>query len=339
MQVHPAPVTPPRPPIERGSSTGSFSIRIAVALNSAVPDFGSVASIVRRVGLHLVGEVQRHEREARPQRAGDGARAPRPRPRRDDTSTPLAFARPRAPRRRPADSSIASGRRSGEEYRAGLHARVVRVEPAARRQPDRELVGELVDRRLVDDDAERRLRPLLLGIVELPQARVEELRAAGVPRPSTATATPPQLLEAAPRTCRVCIGESDRSSSHASCARELAPVVAEPLRELRDDPDVVLAPRPAGRAPCGPAARAAPSSSRSPRTRTRRSAAGSTTSAISAVFVITMSCTIKRVEVLQQLPGVVRCPPPSSPGSRRCSRRSVSSPRSIASNIPLRCQP
>ena len=29
-------------------SRGSFSIRIAVALNSAVPDFGSVASIVSR---------------------------------------------------------------------------------------------------------------------------------------------------------------------------------------------------------------------------------------------------------------------------------------------------
>ena len=31
-----------------GAGAGSFSIRIAVALNSAVPDFGSVASIVSR---------------------------------------------------------------------------------------------------------------------------------------------------------------------------------------------------------------------------------------------------------------------------------------------------
>src|SRR5439155_21619815 len=36
------------PPAIAGVSTGSFSIRIAVALNSAVPDFGSVASIVSR---------------------------------------------------------------------------------------------------------------------------------------------------------------------------------------------------------------------------------------------------------------------------------------------------
>ena len=69
---------PPRPPARpvrpRQTRTGasSFSMRIAVALNSAVPDFGSVASIVSRLTARdLVLEVQGHERQARPERRVD----------------------------------------------------------------------------------------------------------------------------------------------------------------------------------------------------------------------------------------------------------------------------
>ena len=39
---------PPQTGYATGAGAPNFSIRIAVALNSAVPDFGSVASIVRR---------------------------------------------------------------------------------------------------------------------------------------------------------------------------------------------------------------------------------------------------------------------------------------------------
>ena len=48
-----------------GGPRYTASTRIAVALNSAVPDFGSVASIVSTFVATRVGEVQVHEREAR----------------------------------------------------------------------------------------------------------------------------------------------------------------------------------------------------------------------------------------------------------------------------------
>ncbi len=50
------------------------STRMAVALNSAVPDFGSCASIVSTFVAHLVGEMQVHEREPRTQRVVVGRR-------------------------------------------------------------------------------------------------------------------------------------------------------------------------------------------------------------------------------------------------------------------------
>jgi len=58
---------PDEQPPEAGhavTAARSGSIRIAVALNSAVPDFGSVVSIVSTVRRGIVLEVGRREREA-----------------------------------------------------------------------------------------------------------------------------------------------------------------------------------------------------------------------------------------------------------------------------------
>ena len=88
-------------------------MRIAVALNSAVPDFGSVASIVSRFVGDVVLEVQGHERQPGPQRLVDADRHL-------DLTTPrdhAAPARHRPARTWPASSgemSSDSPRRSGE---------------------------------------------------------------------------------------------------------------------------------------------------------------------------------------------------------------------------------
>ena len=135
-----------------GRWTGSLSTRIAVALNSAVPDFGSVASMREHVGVHLVGEVQGHEGEARaaaPRSKRTGASTD---PRRDDTRT-------RSPSATPSRLGVlgreverlAAAQRRG--VAAGLHAGVVGVEPAAGGEPEREVGVEPVDRRVVLDDA------------------------------------------------------------------------------------------------------------------------------------------------------------------------------------------
>ena len=107
--------SPTRPAaVASASSTGSFSTRIAVALNSAVPDFGSVASIVRIVGGDLFGEVERHEREARAAEYGRSAPAPAP-PRvartraRSLRSRSRAAPRPRARGRATRRDAAASG--------------------------------------------------------------------------------------------------------------------------------------------------------------------------------------------------------------------------------------
>ena len=94
---------------DASSSPGrSRSTRIAVALNSAVPDFGSVALIVSTLVSHLVGEVQRHEREPGPQRRVDADR-------RDDA---------------------AAGRRHPHPL-AGLHAELLGVAAPTARAPRR----------------------------------------------------------------------------------------------------------------------------------------------------------------------------------------------------------
>ena len=50
------------------------STRTAHALNSAVPDFGSGRVDGEQVRRHVVGEVQRHEHDARAQRRGRSRR-------------------------------------------------------------------------------------------------------------------------------------------------------------------------------------------------------------------------------------------------------------------------
>ena len=96
----PPPDRPTDPRVGRSSAqtpTGasSFSMRIAVALNSAVPDFGSVASIVSRFDRDVVLEVERHERQARAERRVD-----------PDRDLDLAAARDD-----PDDLALGSGRR------------------------------------------------------------------------------------------------------------------------------------------------------------------------------------------------------------------------------------
>ena len=96
----------------QGTSACSLSIRIAVALNSAVPDFGSAASIVSRFVSTSSGKC--NVMNARPARSAEemytGASTS---PRRDDTRTRSPSTTPSASASA-AESSTASGRRSGE---------------------------------------------------------------------------------------------------------------------------------------------------------------------------------------------------------------------------------
>ena len=162
-----------------------LSIRTAVALNSAVPDFGSVASIVSRLVSTSSGKCI--VMNTRP------GRSPASIARRRLDRTP-ARRRPGPPRRRrrrarsasSGDRSIVSPPPVRAAVPAGLHAGVVGVEAATGGEPQRELVVELVDRRVVDDDAERR-RPAALGRVVGPQPAVQVATARAGPRCSTAT--------------------------------------------------------------------------------------------------------------------------------------------------------
>ena len=189
----------------------SFSIRIAVALNSAVPDFGSVASMVSRLVGDVVLEVEGHEREARPERRVEpDRRLDRAAPRHDPDA--LALGEPSALGVLGRDvERLAAPQRRG--VAAGLDAGVVRVEPAAGGQPDR------VTRRRACRPAGR-ARPArtargcpATGL--LPQPRVEE-QLAGVrlvvARPLEAALAPP----AARSTCR-------RGRATASGARSRRP--------------------------------------------------------------------------------------------------------------------
>ena len=185
--------------------------------------------------------------------------------------------------------SSVSPRRSGERVAAGLDAGVVRVEPAAGRQPDREVVVEPVDRRVVVDRLERRPRP---GHRVLPQPRVEEQLARDGSRRSTATGARP-----APRAAR---SSSRRGPARAGgprprCASAcVAPVVPHPAGQLEDDGEVV-----AGLA--GRLERLADAldpalgvGDRALASRPRPPAAGRTTSASSAVLVRKMSWTTRK---------------------------------------------
>src|SRR6266852_1199815 len=121
---------------------------------------------------------------------------------------------------------------------AGLDAGVERVEAAPRREPDRKLVTQLVDRRIVLNHAKRRERTLHRI---LPKSRVQELRAGMIER----RAGP---LDAAKLV--------DPRVGHAGVHRRkapalvpyllggrLPPVAPEAPRDLADDLDVVTRPR------------------------------------------------------------------------------------------------
>src|SRR5262245_65395463 len=98
--------------------------------------------------------MQRHESETRPERRvvpyRDGDRTP-PGNGADDFAVAdaqaLAVFRSDVERLAPAKRRGVSG---------GLDSGVVGVEPPPRREPDREVLGKLVDRRVVLDDMERR---------------------------------------------------------------------------------------------------------------------------------------------------------------------------------------
>ena len=276
------------------SVASSLSTRTAVGLELGRPRLRVGGLDRQHVRVDLVGEVHRHEHQPGPQRPG--------RSRAGDVDARPAATTPAPPHRRrrraasasSGDRSIVSPRRFGLAESARLHAGVVGVQPAAGRQPQRELVVELVDGRLVDDHAER-CRPPTLGRVVGPQPAVQVRRLEPVlvvARPLDAA----QLVEPARRTCR-------RASATASAAR---PTRARPLVAGRRSPS---RDRAGGRGRAGSAmsSRASPGGSSALRTRcTRRSELvtvpllshhdaepGSTTSASCAVLVRKMSCTTR----------------------------------------------
>ena len=124
------------------------------------------------VHVHLVGEVERHEREPRPQRVVDPhRRLDRAAPRRDADDLALADLEPLGVLGRELERLAAVERRA---VAVRLRAGVERLEPAAGRETDRVVGVERLERRLRLDDAERRARPLdRLG----PEPLVEEERA------------------------------------------------------------------------------------------------------------------------------------------------------------------
>ena len=239
------------------------------------------------VRLDLVGEVERHERQARAAASGRPARAPSTDPRREVilTSSPSSTpSRSQSSGERSSDSP----RRSGERVAAALDAGVVGVEPPAGREPDRELVRELVDGKHVLDDVERRGRPRDRAS---PTAGRGGRARPGAPRRSTATGSR-RAPRAADRSCR-------RASARASAAR------SRPTRRRGSARSCPM--RAAISQTISMSSRAWPGGSSAFRTRwTRRSLfvtvpsashqlaeAGSTTSASSAVLVRKMSCTTR----------------------------------------------
>ena len=139
-------------------------------------------------------------------------------PRREHDPHDLALARRRAARRPPA-TGRASRRGAAATRSRRLHAGVVRVEPAAGGQAERELVVELVDRRLVLDRDEGRPRA---AAPAAPRAGRAGTARPDAPRRSTATAArraPP----AARSSCRACMGDSARSSFQMRLGRPAGP--------------------------------------------------------------------------------------------------------------------
>ena len=236
----------------RRLAASSCSIRIAVALNSAVPDFGVGGVDGQQVGRDVVLEVQRHERQARAAATSSirighlDLAAPR------DDAHELALGEPEAPASSGEMSSdLAAAQR--RRVAAGLDAGVVRVEPAAGGQADREVVVELVDRRVVLDRDERRRGARAPGP---PTGGSAGTARPGASRRSTATGGRP-APRAARSSCRRGPARAARTSFQTSSAIGLAPVGAHPAGELEDDPQVVARLAAAARAPCARAGRAA----------------------------------------------------------------------------------
>src|SRR5205823_11660156 len=105
--------------------------------------------------------------------------------------------------------------------------RVERVEPPARGQPDRELLCEPVDRRVVLDRVEGRERTL--DRVR-PQPAVEELRA-GMRLVWTRPLDAAELVE--PRVLHPCVHRREAAALVPNLlGRRLSPIDSEPARDL-----------------------------------------------------------------------------------------------------------
>ena len=314
-----------------GAGSASFSIRIAVALNSAVPDLGSVASIVRL--LVVTSSWKWSVMNARP-----GPQALVDADRRLDVATPRDHAHPLAVgEAQPRDVLGRQVERLAPPPRvlvaARLDAGVVRVQVAAGRQADREVVVEAVDRRVVLDRHER--RPVARHRV-LPQPRVEEQLA----RVVLVLARPLDPARA-PRAAR----SSSRDGPATARGPRSRPSRGRPRPSRR--PSAFARSKMIRRS-----SRASPGGSSAGRTSwTRRSefvtvprlsahaaAAGNTTSAISPVAVRKMSWTI-RVSRPRRSFSVRWRSASDCIGFSPITYSALSSPRSIASNISDRCQP
>ena len=171
-----------RAALDSRSGVVSLSTRTAQALNSAVPLFGSVTSIVSRFVSTWSGKWNVMNVRPGPQRRIDvhrrldGAAA-----RRHAHDLALLEQHALGVLGRDVERLAAMQRRA---VAVGLHARVVRLEPAAGGQAHRVLGVERLERRLVHDRRERRRLALeRLG----PQPRVQERRARCSPRRGTAT--------------------------------------------------------------------------------------------------------------------------------------------------------
>ncbi len=123
------------------------------------------------VRVDLVREVERHEREPRAQRGLDpDGGLDRAAPRRDLDHLALLDEQPLSILGRELERLTAVKRRA---VQVRLHTGVVRLEPPARRQPDRIVSIESLEGRAVLDDRERRRRPLARL---LPEPAVQERR-------------------------------------------------------------------------------------------------------------------------------------------------------------------
>ena len=159
-----------------------------------------------QVRVDLVGEVERHEHEARTQAAVDADRGARSHPRGDVTRHESRRRRGRAVRASSGETSIVSPSRFGLRYPPDCTP----VLYESSRRPVVSRIGNSsvsrLDRGIVDDDAERRRRPRVGGVVG-PEATVEERRLQRVVRADTATGCR-RVARAGRSVMPACIGDS-----------------------------------------------------------------------------------------------------------------------------------